>query len=104
MDLRLSKKVRSIVVMAPEQGRWQSTALYKKKRRKRKKGTRLLRPLEKAVRRVSTAGNTYTQTYLKRHKKANRKKRDGWLRRLNYNVYRAARKSQKKLNIIPVWF
>lgn len=103
MDLRVSSSIRRILVIQPgEGGRWHTETLYEKKRRKKKKGTRLLRPLEKRVRSASKANRKTFETYEKRHKKSNRKKRDGWIRDLNYNVYRAARQRAKTLKI-PKW-
>ncbi len=105
MDLRVSKIVRRIVVIHPEQeGKWQTEILYQKKQRKKKKGTRLLRPLEKKVRIRNKANRLALETYEKRHKKSNQKKRDGWLRDLNYNLYRAAAKRAKVLDMPPIWF
>jgi len=103
MDIRLSKTVRRITVLSPEVEGWQAMTIYKKKRRKKKKGVRVLRPLEKGVRRLARADRTFSDTYLKRHKKSTRKKRDGWLRDLNYNLYHAGRRQAKALKI-PRWF
>ncbi len=98
MDLRVSKTVRRIVVIHPEQeGRWHAETLYRKKQRKKKKGTRLLRPLEKRVRTQCKANRKACETYEKQHKKSNRQRRDGWLRDLNYNVYRTVAKKAKIL-------
>ena len=91
-SLRLSKKIRRIVILSPEDGG--ATTLYKAKAKKRK-NSRTLKPVEKIVRRLGKANNKYTTTYLQRHKKSSRKKRDGWLRDLNYNLHRAARKHAK---------
>ncbi len=98
--LRLRRKVRRIVVMkVSEAGRWQPMTIYKKKRRKKKKRSRALRPLEKRVRRLARADRKFSGIYLKRHKKSTRKKRDGWLRDINYNIYRASRRRAKTLKI-----
>lgn len=101
MDLRLNKTVRRIIVLAPAEG--QAVTVYKGKRRKKKKGSRMMRPLEKATRRLGKATRQSARTYLARHGKSNRKKKDGWLRDINYNVYRAALKHAKTLKI-PTWF
>jgi len=94
--LRLSKKIRRITVLLPEGGR--AVTLYKSKGKKRK-NSRTLKPVEKALRRLGKANNVYTSTYLKRHKKSSCKKRDGWLRDFNYNLHRAARKHAKVVKI-----
>ena len=103
MDLRVSKSVRRIVVIHSDRGeKWQVETIYQKKGPKKKKGTRLLRPLEKRVRLSCEANRSALETYEKRHKKSNRKRRDGWLRDLNYNLYRAAAKKAKILNRPPI--
>ena len=101
MDLRLNKAVRRIVVITPEEGR--AVTVYKGKSRKKKKGSQIVRPLEKVVRRLGNATRQSARTYLARHDKSNRKKKDGWLREFNYNVYKAAVKQTKTLKI-PTWF
>ncbi|MGY8823153.1 MAG: DUF6312 domain-containing protein [Candidatus Latescibacterota bacterium] len=93
--LRLNKKIRRIIVLLPE-GR--AVTIYKSKGKKRK-NSRTLKPVEKALRRLGKANNVYTSTYLKRHKESSRKKRDGWLRDFNYNLHRAARKHAKVVKI-----
>lgn len=94
--LRLSKKIRRIVILSAGGG--EATTLYKAKAKKRK-SSRTLKPVEKVVRRLGKANSEYATTYLKRHKKSSRKKRDGWLRDLNYNLHRAARKHAKVVKI-----
>jgi hypothetical protein len=94
--LRLSKKVRRITVLsAGESG---AVTLYKSKN-KDQKISRGLKPLEKAVRRLGKASNIASKVYLKRHKKSSGKKKDGWLRDFNYNVYKAARKHAKAVKM-----
>ena len=95
-SFRLSNKIRRIIMLSPEEGR--AKTLYKSKRKKRK-NSRTLKSVEKAVRSLGKANNAYTSTYLKRHKKSSRKKKDGWLRDFNYNMHRAARKHAKVVKI-----
>ncbi|MCP4397939.1 MAG: hypothetical protein GY801_11665 [bacterium] len=99
MDLRFSNTVRRIIVLAPEQGGWQATTIYQKKCRKNKKGTRILQPLEKAIRKTNKANREALEVYAKRHRKSNRKRKDGWIRDLNYNVYKTAQKRAESLGI-----
>ena len=66
-------------------------------RRGKKKSTRLMRPIEKVARSLADASNAATSTYLKRHKKSNRKRRDGWVRDTPSNVFEAGRKALKKI-------
>ncbi len=89
MDIRVSKTVRCITVLSPQGGRWQPTTIYKKKGRKNRKSSKILRPLERSVRCQVQNKRAFADTYLKRHNKSARKKRDGWIRDLEYNIYRA---------------
>ncbi|MDB9517412.1 LamG domain-containing protein [Roseofilum reptotaenium CS-1145] len=52
----------------------------KDKKKKRKKQSKSLRPIEKLVRRLSNKQHRATREYTKRHKRSNRKKKNGWLR------------------------
>ena len=67
--------------------------------RKRRRGSKRLRPLEKAVRRMTTAQGTMADNYLTRHNQSNRKKKNGWIKDLDKNVYRSSRKGLRKLKI-----
>ena len=95
----LSKAVRRVTVLETSAaGAMAPVVLYRKKN-KRKKGSLLLRPLERATRRVLNASNTYTDNYLDRHERANRRRKDGWIRKFDTNVTRAWRKGRKKLRL-----
>jgi hypothetical protein len=99
MNLRLPKDVRSVVVVRPDaSGRTVSTTVHQTVRKS--KGTRWLRPIEKSVRRTAEAGQVFADAYLKRHQRSNEKKKDGWLRDLGYNVYRADSKRRKKIGVM----
>lgn len=96
MDLRLSKGVRSIVILSPENRK--PLSIFKAKKNSKLKRSRGLRALEKTMRRLSKADRARAETYWQRHMKSTRKKRDGWLRDLGYNLYRASRRQAKVLN------
>jgi hypothetical protein len=99
MDLpRLSRRVKRITVLTQdENGNTVPVVIFDKKRKK-KKSTKALKPLESFARGVVDASNVTASAYLSRHKKANRKRRDGWVRDLNHNVIDAGRKGMKKLD------
>ncbi len=65
-------------------------------KRPKKKTTRFLRPLEKLARRTAGAEATFAKTYASRHRRSNTKKKDGWVRDLNVNLLKAARRGFKK--------
>jgi hypothetical protein len=74
----------------------QRERIYKRKRRR---GSKRLRPFEKAMRRMASAQGTSADDYLRRHQRSNRKKKNGWAKDLNKNVYRSSRKGLRKLKI-----
>jgi hypothetical protein len=98
MDMpRLSKSVRRVTVLQRNASGDVTPVVVFKRGRGKKKGTRLMRPLEKAARSLADASNAATSTYLKRHKKSNRKRRDGWVRDTPTNVIEAGRKALKEI-------
>jgi len=58
----------------------------KKKRKKRKKQNKYLSPVEKVVRKVAKRQDKATHTYVERHKRSNRKKKNGWIKDLVKNT------------------
>ena len=96
----LPNSVRRIVVLSKDpSGAVVPVTLYEKSEEKKKKGMRVFRPLEKAVRRFADATAVYADSYTDRHQDSNRKRRDGWMRDMNINMARAARKGAKRLKI-----
>ena len=69
----------------------------KKSRKKKKKQSWELKPFERASRRFSDANLAAAKSYSKRHRKSNRKKRDGWLRDMPGNMAKASWKGWKEL-------
>jgi hypothetical protein len=59
-----------------------------------KKQSRLLRPLEKRVRRLMRRRAKIAQLYLAKHEKSNARKRNGWARDLAGNLITAYRKGR----------
>lgn len=76
----------------------QSQTLYKKKKKKRKV-SKWLRPMEKGQRRILRAAEAFSSESLSRHNRSNRKRRNGWMRDMGLNQARATRKAMKKLKI-----
>lgn len=69
---------------------------HKKKRKKLSKGTRVF---EKLTRQVAKANIRGSDEYLYRHRRSNRKRRNGWLRDLSENLMRGNRKGRKRLKL-----
>ena len=88
------KSVKSIVVLQKD---WSGVVRPLSVFRERRKGSRRLEPLEKAVRRLNVAQGTAAGVYLEGHERSNRKKRDGWFKDLRKNLARAGRRGGKKL-------
>ncbi len=89
-------RIRRILVVRAD---GQTQTLYREKSKKRKKGTPGLRQVERLLRRGVKANQSFTGTYLKRHDRSNRKRRDGWVRDLTVNLVRGQRKSMKSFRL-----
>ena len=100
MDLpRLSKTVRRITVLQQDASGAITPVTVFTRGRKKKKGSRLLRPGEAAVRMFAEVSDKATSTYLRRHKKSNRKRRDGWVRDTPANLVDAGQKALKEVRL-----
>lgn len=66
-------------------------------KKKKRKSTRMMRPLEKMTRRMLEAGNEMTGQALDRHNRSSRKRKDGWARDMLKNSMKANQKAVKKL-------
>lgn len=98
MDMpRLSKSVRQITVLQRDQAGVVAPVVVFKRSRGKKKGTKLVRPIERIARSLAEASDAATGTYLSRHKKSNRKRRDGWVRDVPTNLAKAGRNAFKEV-------
>ena len=71
----------------------------KKSKNKRSRGTKLI---ERGFRRIADSQGTGLGSYVKRHRKSNSKKRDGWIKDMPINVFKANRKARKKLKPMKI--
>ena len=95
--IRPSKAINRIIMLQPgPSGSLVRTVLYENPN-ETKKQTRILRPLERVVRRVSRAQLDYWGTLVSRHNRSNRKKRDGWIRDSVTNLAKASQKRAKQI-------
>ncbi len=67
------------------------------RRRSKKKQTKGLKPIERLVRTVADANDAMAGTYIRRHRRSNRKRKDGWLRDALVNLSKAGDKGRKEL-------
>jgi len=94
-----SKAVRRVVVLQVDPaGGYTPVTVYRKKSGK-KKGSRLLRPVEKKARKLADAAAAMTESYTERHQRSNEKKKDGWVKDLKSNVTKAAKTGRKRAKI-----
>ena len=98
-DLRFSDAVRSVIQLKrTPSGEITGEVVYERERGG-KKGSKMLKPVTRLVRRAAEAQEAAATTYLARHQKSNAKRRDGWLSDLPINVVKSARKGQKALKV-----
>ena len=98
----LSKTIRRVTIVERDaSGETRAVAVYVRPRR-RKRQTRGLKPVERAVRAASKAGDAFATTYRSRHRRSNRKRRDGWLRDSLLNLAKAGDRARKKLDLARV--
>ncbi len=95
---RLSRQVRKITTFDRDSTGSLRPVVVFDRRRKKKKQTKGLRPIERMVRTVVDANDAFGSTYARRHRQSNRKRRDGWLRDMAVNVAKAGNKGRKELD------
>lgn len=95
---RLRGSVKRIIrLQKDETGAVAPVTIYKKKGGRSRKVSPALQPIEKAVRRIASAQQTFASSYVDRHNRSNTKRRDGWMVDLIPNLAEAGRSSTKKL-------
>ncbi len=92
----LGRLTRRVTVVPPNGTDEAPIVVYERKRRQRK-GSPLVRGLEKLIRRSMMAQRVYFDSYLQRHAESNTRKKDGWVRDGLYNHARAQRRAVKVL-------
>ena len=89
--------IRVTVVRRDEYGRLVARERYESEgERRRKKQSKLLRPIERLMRRAIKFEVRLLSDYLGRHEHSNSKKRDGWIKDLSKNVRRSIRHSKPR--------
>ncbi len=91
--------VRRVVLLAPDGAGGYTPVTLFERLKTRKKRSRKLRPIERAVRQIADATATSANSYADRHRRSNVKKRDGWLKDLRVNVKRARKRGAKRIKI-----
>jgi|SRR6516164_10619280 len=97
MDLRFSEAVKEVIILQrDERGRRVKKTLYRQGK-KRKRGSFPLDSLGRAVRKIVAGGEAAAQSYLSRHEESSRRRPDGWVRDMPYNVFKATRRGLRKV-------
>lgn len=98
-NFRLSGTVRRITVLRKDPSGSTVPVVVYKKAAKKKKGSRPFKFVERATRRAMEAQQKTADRYLARHRKSNRKKKDGWIRDFVVNTARAQNRGLKALKL-----
>lgn len=88
-------EIRITVIRRDENGKLVARERYEEGPR-RKKQSKLLKPLERTMRRAIGFESRLLNDYLGRHERSNAKKRDGWIKDLPRNLFRTIRKSKPR--------
>ncbi|WP_437745837.1 hypothetical protein WME73_13215 [Sorangium sp. So ce302] len=100
LEFKLPKAVKRIIISQPATLEGPAAGVYElKRKRKRKKISKGGRFWEKLMRYGARANKKTIDTYIDRHNRSNRKKRDGWMRDLSNNLSRATQKGRKRFKI-----
>lgn len=91
-------KVRVVAVYrVSSSGEVEQVAGAERRGKKKRKSSRGMRGPERIQRRVLEALDTFASESLDRHNRSSRRKRDGWIRRMPQDRWKASRKALKKL-------
>lgn len=98
MEIRLPESIQSVVTLEKDEtGRTTPLTRYKKKSKKKKKGTIGLRQTEMFIRRMAEAQQAFINSYLSRHNESETSKRNGWAVDSPSNLFRATEEGLRKL-------
>jgi hypothetical protein len=97
------KGIRRITIVEHAADGSRQTVAVGKKKKNKKKRSRGLKSAERNTRVVIEALQTYADELDGRHRKSARARKDGWLRDMNWNLFKASRKANKKLRKMRVF-
>ena len=99
------KGVERITILReqPGKGEPRPEIVFKAKRARRKQQSASLSWLESLVNETARATSTGVNTYVVRHSRSNRRKRDGWLRDLPDNLWVATSRGMRRFRIWNIW-
>jgi hypothetical protein len=99
------KGVKRVTILRKQPGEEQprSEVVFRAKKSSRKRQSASLSWLESFVNEAARATSTGVNTYVERHSRSNRKRRDGWLRDLPDNLWVATSKGKRRFRIWDIW-
>jgi hypothetical protein len=97
MARKFPKIVKSITVADGDEGEGREARIVYKRKGAKKRGSPGLRKLDKLVRRVANANETFAGKYLSRHDRSNKRRKNGWLRDIVSNTARAIAPAARKI-------
>lgn len=102
---KLPKSIKRITILKADsaEGHGGDRVVVKRKKKKKKQSKGLVKIWERIARRSASANKSTADAYLSRHRRSNRKRRDGWLRDVGYNWFRARRKGNKKFKLSKIF-
>jgi len=96
-NLILPKSVKQVVVVAQSGGAVLPVVIYGTETKK--KGSKFLRPIEKAARRFATAEAAAASSYVKRHQLSNSEEKNGWVSDLGKNIVKSVKVGKKAYKV-----
>jgi len=91
--LTLPKSVKQVVVLGHSAGAAAPVVVYGADTKK--KGSKWLRPIEKAARKLAKGEAAAANTYIKRHQHSNSEEKNGWFSDLRKNVAKSVKAGRK---------
>jgi Family of unknown function (DUF6312) len=97
--LRVSPSVRRVTILQHDGNGHPAPVVIYERKSKKKRGSGVFRPVERAARRAVDAQRRVAESYLSRHDRSNEKRKDGWIRDFPINAVRAVRRGKRALKI-----
>ena len=89
-NLKLPKSVRQVLVLGTSNGDTTPVVIYGASTEK-KKGSKMLRSIEKGARKLAKMQAAAGSSYAERHKHSNAEKKNGWVKDIKKNVTKSVK-------------
>jgi hypothetical protein len=94
-NLNLPKSVRQVIVLSSSANGPATPVIVYGASSDKKKGSKMLRSIEKGARRLAKAQASAASSYLDRHQKSNTEKKNGWVKDIKKNVVKSVKVGKK---------